>query len=338
MAKNDKVSQARKAFVKARVQAFVTKNPGATVNDIQGIRIAARQRFAKLAASVEGRTKIVQTVGEPGSRKDLRSALKTQFTPKVTTTTTTTTSSPTTTSPTTTSGTGSVSERDATSSVGSRSSATMPGITRDSAPYRPSGTSQVAATTTTTPNRNYPAPAAGTTTTTGTKSGGSNAVKLAAVTGGAAAVTAAGLVARGRVVQSQRLSQFGRSVSANTMEQLLRGNVQASGSAAGRVKVTGTQQGNLASPTRGLPSTGRSAMSPGEMRQVTARAKATVGTGRAIDLVTPTPRTPTANAQAKYGVTEPSTFNPTPYRDAKPFGGGGGSPTGAQQALAELLD
>ena len=136
MAKNNKVSQARKAFVKARVEAFRAKNPEATVNDLAGIRTGARQRFDKLATSVKGRTTIVKQVGEAGGRKDLRAALKSQYT-KPTVKTSDTTSGGTTggTTGNATTPTLGRSQRDSTPYVPSRASSSMMGAIRDATPY-----------------------------------------------------------------------------------------------------------------------------------------------------------------------------------------------------------
>lgn len=130
--KTDKVTGARKAYVKQQVAAFVAENQGATPNDLAGIRTGARQKFNKLATTVKGRTQIVKAVGEPGGRKDLRLALKTAFTKNAVRATDPTGD------PTATSGAGKVDltgVRDATPYIPSRASSSMSGVTRDATPY-----------------------------------------------------------------------------------------------------------------------------------------------------------------------------------------------------------
>lgn len=83
--KNDKVAEARKAFVQARVAK--TGKMGAED------KAKFRQRFEKLAASPEGRKKIADVTGVAGVRKELKSAFGKPPTTTTTSTTTTTTTS-----------------------------------------------------------------------------------------------------------------------------------------------------------------------------------------------------------------------------------------------------
>lgn len=336
--KTDKVTGARKAYVKQQVAAFVAENQGATPNDLAGIRTGARQKFNKLATTVKGRTQIVKAVGEPGGRKDLRLALKTAFTKNAVRATDPTGD------PTATSGAGKVDltgVRDATPYVPSRASSSMSGVTRDATPYiRTSGS---------------------------TRTGGGTSTSLIA---GAAGVAGAGAAILGlRAASAKIATAKALSVRNEALSALGRASADAVARAA---------ESALRAPTPNFKTelTGTTYKAPDPLaahRATFARANADAvarAAESAIKAPTPSFKTELTGTTYKapdllagqranpYGgrAARSAAARVAPWKEAsrapwtitgrsaseqiglRGYGGGGGGVSGAQSALAELLD